>query len=191
MIVMRKLAATFFFIFMGQSAMAQNAIESKNAQLSGAPIEGQKYTYDGYPVSNAVAYSMSHQNKTDDSHSLLVSPFSDHPSYKPYNNRFLREAVLRAAKAIIENPDKDVWTVQTYNGEIELFVGNYGNVNASVSLGAIIGTDAEKYDLEFANASLADANEIYKSRGKTEMYSGVSRDPPITAINPKRKWWWK
>lgn len=121
----------------------------------------------------------------------LVSPFSDSPSYTPYNTKLLREAILRAAKAIVEHPDKAVWTVQMREGEIALFVGDYGNVNASVSLGAISGTEAASRDLDYVNATMTDYNEVNRSRGKPDLFIGVVPEHPITDVNEISDGWWE
>lgn len=157
-------------------------IESKGAHLSGAPMPDARYTYERHPVSNAVAYSMSSGN------SGLVSPFADNPTYAPYNTKLLRAAILRAAKAIIENPKKEVWTVETRDGRIELFVGDYGNVNARVSLGFIRGTMAEKSDPAFANGTMADYNEVYRNRGEPEPYPDAKPAPLPTAGDVSEGW---
>lgn len=186
-----KSLATILTIALCGTAMAQTAVESKNAKLSGASMQNQKFTYEGYPVSNAAAYALSHTNDTRSSSNagILISPFSNSPSYKPYNNKLLREAILKAAKAIIAHPDKAVWTVQMNDGEIALYVGDYGNVNASVSLGAISGTDAASLDLDYVNATAIDYNEVNRSRGKPDFFLGVKPEPPITEISDG--WWEK
>lgn len=186
---MKSLATVLAVISLCGTAMAQTAIESKNARLSGASMQNQKFTYEGYPVSNAAAYTLSHAKSNGNMN--IVSPFSDSPSYKPYNTKLLREAILSAAKAIVEHPDKDVWTVQMHDGEIALYVGDYGNVDASVSLGAILGTGAASKDMDFVNGTMADYNEVYKSRGKPEMFPGANPVPPITNITNVSNGWWE
>lgn len=185
---MKILATVLVVIALCGTAKAQTAIESKNAKLSSASIQNQNFTYEGYPISNAAAYALSHANSSGN---IVVSSFSDSPSYKPYNTKLLREAILRAAKAIVEHPDKAVWTVQMRDGKIALFVGDYGNVNASVSLGAISGTDAASSDLDYVNATMTDYNEVNRSRGKPDLFIGVVPDLPITDVNEISDGWWE
>lgn len=154
-------------------------IEAKNGPLTGAPMPGDRYAYAGHPVTSAVAYTMSQGN------SNMVSPFSETPNFVAFNNKFLKAAILRAAEAIKKNPDKQVWSVEMRNGAITLYVGDYGNVKASVSLGAIIGKDAEKYDQELTNGLMADHNEVYRKRGLPEPY------PQANVIQKVKSWWRK
>ena len=176
-----RAAIIAIIILTGAPAMSQT-IESKDAKLTGAPMPEQQFSYTGHPVSSAVAYGMSQGN------SNIISPFSDAPIYKPYNTKLLREAVLRAAKAIIENPDKKVWSVQTRDGMITLFVGDYGNVNASLHLGAIEGTNAAKADPAYVNGTMADYNAVNRERGKPEEYIGAEPQPLITSLGSWKKW---
>lgn len=137
-------------------------IDAKNGKLTGAPVVGAQYTYDGFPVSNAAAYSMSGAQ--------MASPFAAEPKFVPFNNGLIGKAILRAADAIRKNPDKQVWAVELHNGEIALFVGDYGNVKAHVFIGAIGGSRAAELDPAFVNGTMADHNEVARSRGQPDPY---------------------
>jgi len=124
----------------------------------GSLLPGQAYS--GYPVTSAVAYGMSHGG------GCMASPFAEQPKFVPFNNGKLGNAILRAAEAIKKNPEAQVWAVEMHDGEIALYVGDYGNVGAHIALGALAGSNAANRDLAFANATMKEYEEIYISRGQ-------------------------
>jgi hypothetical protein len=139
-------------------------IEAKDGRLTGAPIPGAQYTYDGVPVSNAAAYSMSTGN--------FASPFASDSRFVAFNTDKLRNAILRAAEEIKKNPKKQVWAIEMHDGEVALYVGDYGNVNAHVVIGAIKDTNAAKRDPAFVNATMAEYDAEYIRRGQPPQFQG-------------------
>lgn len=140
-------------------------IESKNANLTGVPLPGQDFSYDGFPVSNAVAYSISKHSTN------LVSPFAEPPTFTPFNTDKLKNAILRIGEAIKKFPNKQVWAAEMRDGNIVLYVGDYGNVNASACLGAIKGSNASKRDPAFVNATMAEYDAEYIRRGESPQFT--------------------
>lgn len=91
------------------------------------------------------------RNATDAIAAMGVqSGFAKNRSYTPYNNEFLRGAVLRFAEAIKCDPKARVWSVERSSGEVVLYIGNYGNVRAEVSLGEVKNS-ASSTRLEYIN----------------------------------------
>lgn len=72
------------------------------------------------------------------------NPIAEKPTFLAYPCD-LRGDILRLADAIRANPQQDVWALEKASGEVTILVGPYGCASATMPIGAIAGTSAEKW----------------------------------------------
>lgn len=116
--------------------------------LQGAPQPGAQFAMAGVPVTSAVAYGMSHSSN-------MMSPFAADPEFIAFNSSALARQMRRFAEAVRKNPDAPIYVCQMHQGDIQIFLGQYGNCKSSVSLGAVKGTRAIN-QAEMANLTMAE-----------------------------------
>ena len=106
-----------------------------NGPLDGPPLN--HYSMGGHPVTSVVAYATANGEN-------CVSPFAEKPSFEAEGRveiyGTLKQQILKFAKEIILHPSKEVWIAELRGGWLQIYLGEYGNVNGSINLGRILGS---------------------------------------------------